>query len=123
MAQKPCGPGDESGGAAKIQDSRWWNFLEPLEDPAVRAFRARLERVGLVLLTGLRVREPLLPQAILQDVQRHITRVLHAVDVTDFVAVVSRDTDLFDALSGVEQLDDDLRVEVKAVGVALEGDL
>ena len=50
----------------------------------------------------------------------HVARVAHPVDVADLVAVVRRDRHLGDALAGAVQLQDDLGVEVEAVGVGDE---
>jgi hypothetical protein len=50
----------------------------------------------------------------------HVVGVAHAVDVADLVAVVGRDRHLEDALACHDELNDDFRVEMEDVGVALE---
>src|SRR5207244_9698954 len=49
-----------------------------------------------------------------------VARVRDALHVADLVAVVRGDRELFDALPGFVELEDDLGVEVETVRVALE---
>ena len=49
------------------------------------------------------------------------SRVPHAVHMTDLIAVVGRNRYLDDALPRLVQLDDDLGIEVEAVGIDAKG--
>jgi hypothetical protein len=59
-------------------------------------------------------------EAAAQRGEHHVCRVLDPVDAADLVAVVGRDGDLGHPEPGHQELDDDLRVEVEDVRIALE---
>jgi hypothetical protein len=88
--------------------------------------RRRVGELELVVGRGerhLTGAEAHLVQPIPGDVTGDIAGVTQAVDVADLVAVVGGDGYLGDGAAALVQLQDDLGVEVEAVGVRLERDL
>ena len=109
--------------AAEVEDAPRRPVAQPAEDDVVRAARALLELVGLAVERELAAAEAHLVGAVAEDVTGDVPGVAETVHVADLVAVVGGDRDLDDALPGLEQLHDDLRVEVEVVVVAVEGEV
>ena len=107
--------------APEVEDAPRRPVAQPAEDDVVRAARALLELVGLAVERELAAAEAHLVGAVAEDVTGDVPCVAETVDVADLVAVVGGDRDLDDALPGLDQLHDDLRVEVEVVVVAVEG--
>src|ERR1035438_678590 len=112
------------GGAPHIDHLRPW--LDACQGQSVRTFEAPLGLVEEVHSGGGDVEVPLVEDAqVLRPRQErtfhYVPRVFHAVDVADLVAVIGGNRQLPDAHLGTKQLDDDLRVEMKIVGIPAEG--
>jgi hypothetical protein len=58
-----------------------------------------------------------LRQAILRDVPNDVSGISHAAYIADLVTVIRRNRHFYNPLPGIEQLNDDLRIEIEAVGV------
>ena len=89
----------------------------------MRAVLAGLELVLLVEGYATPVAETGLLQPIGHDILGDVGGIAHAVDIADLVAVVGGDGHLGDPHPRIVELDDDLGVEVEAVGVPLEREL
>src|ERR1035438_9752242 len=114
------------GGTPHIDHLRPW--LDACQGERVGAFEAPLGLVEEVHSAGGDVEVTLIEDAeVLRPRQErtfhHVPRVFHAVDVADLVAVIGGNRQFPDAHSGAEQLDDDLCIEMKIVGVPAEGQL
>src|SRR6266540_4155883 len=94
--------------------------LNDLEGERMRAVEVE-PRLVLRVARGRRgielavVEEAQLLDACAEGGASDVPRVLQAVDVAEFLSVISGDGQLLDALLGKDELDDDLRVEMKVI--------
>ena len=113
---------DVAGRAPQIRDLR--PGRHPLHRQLMRTFKSPL---GQILLAGRRQVE----LALIQDAEilrpgkqgdsHHVQRVFQAVHAADLVAVVGGNRELLDAKTGAHELNNDFGIEVKIVGILVEG--
>ena len=101
------------------------------EGPTVRANLGLVFAIGLTITITVRaaagevevvlIVDPHVVQPIEQRRSHDVASIPYPVDVADFVAVVRGYRDLLDSVAPGQELNDDLRVKMKAVGIELKG--
>src|SRR5580693_1407881 len=108
--------------ASNVENARAW--ADPFERQRMRTGEVKLRNIRLRIRRGAIelavVKQSGALEARLDRRPDNIERVFRPVHITDLIAVVSRDRQLPDGETGYDQLNDDLRVEMKILGVAVE---
>src|SRR6185312_1893079 len=112
--------GKPSTRASEVEDSLWGRAAQHLEQDGVRRALTFLEVVLVARGNPAVCAESHPIQAVGNNITDDRACVLHSIHVADLVAVIGRDRDLNDALTTIEELDDDLSVKIESVRVVHE---
>ena len=122
VAECPDALGEQTAGAADVEDAAGGHLPEPAQDDRVRAVLSVLEAVLVADPAQVSGEVALAGETESQHVERGVTDPAQGVGGVSLLLLHAWYWHLGDAFPSAEELEDDLEVEVIVAGVALEGD-